>query len=106
VPIAAQWSSKGPYLGVDVLLICAAKLGVNMSQLQFDLEAFCNFERTSHDKAESYYDAFSAVTNRAIEPLLKAARVGNGTRPLDVATGPGQQGLTRARTRERSWPRG
>jgi SAM-dependent methyltransferase len=61
-----------------------------MSQSQFDLEAFRNFERTTHDKlAESYYDAFSAVTNRAIEPLLKAAHVGNGTRLLDVATGPG-----------------
>jgi SAM-dependent methyltransferase len=61
-----------------------------MSQSQFDLEAFRNFERTVHDKlAESYYDAFSAVTNRAIEPLLKAAHVGNGTRLLDVATGPG-----------------
>ena len=78
-----------------------------MSQSQFDLEAFRNFERNTHDKlAESYYDAFSAVTNSAIEPLLKAAHVGNGTRLLDVATGPGQQGLTRARTRERSWPRG
>jgi len=61
-----------------------------MSQSQFDLEAFRNFERTTHDKlAESYYDAFSAVTNGAIEPLLKAAHVGNGTRLLDVATGPG-----------------
>ena len=61
-----------------------------MSQSQFDLEAFRNFERNTHDKlAESYYDAFSAVTNRAIEPLLKAAQVGNGTRLLDVATGPG-----------------
>jgi SAM-dependent methyltransferase len=61
-----------------------------MSQSQFDLEAFRNFERTSHDKlAESYYDAFSAVTKSAIEPLLKAAHVGNGTRLLDVATGPG-----------------
>ena len=61
-----------------------------MSQSQFDLEAFRNFERNTHDKlAESYYDAFSAVTNSAIEPLLKAAHVGNGTRLLDVATGPG-----------------
>jgi hypothetical protein len=57
-----------------MLLIWAAKPGANMSQSQFDLEAFRNFERTSHDKfAESYYDAFLAVTNSAIEPLLKAA---------------------------------
>ena len=61
-----------------------------MSQSQVDLEAFRNFERTTHDKlAESYHDAFSAVTNRAIEPLLKVAHVGTGTRLLDVATGPG-----------------
>ena len=84
------WGFKGPHLGVAILLIWAAKPGANMSQSQFDLEAFRNFERTSHDKlAESYYDAFSAVTKSAIEPLLKAAYVGNGTRLLDVATGPG-----------------
>lgn len=62
----------------------------NMSQSKIDLEAFRNFEKAAHDKlAESYYDAFSVVTDRAIEPLLKAAHVGNGTRLLDVATGPG-----------------
>src|SRR5215510_13733468 len=64
--------------------------GANMSQSEIDLEAFRNFEKTTHDKlAESYHGAFSAVTNRAIEPLLKATDVGNGTRLLDVATGPG-----------------
>jgi SAM-dependent methyltransferase len=61
-----------------------------MNQPQVDLEAFRNFEKTTHDKlAESYHDAFSAVTSRAIEPLLKAAEVSSGTRLLDVATGPG-----------------
>jgi SAM-dependent methyltransferase len=61
-----------------------------MNQPQVDLEAFRNFEKTTHDRlAESYHDAFSAVTNRAIEPLLKAAEVSDGTRLLDVATGPG-----------------
>jgi SAM-dependent methyltransferase len=61
-----------------------------MNQSQFDLEAFRNFEKTTHDKlAESYHDAFSAVTNRAMEPLLKAAEVSDGMRLLDVATGPG-----------------
>ena len=61
-----------------------------MSQSQIDLEAFRNFERAAHDKlAESYHDAFSAVTDRAIEPLLKATCVENDTRLLDVATGPG-----------------
>jgi hypothetical protein len=71
-------------LGVAILLIWVCETG---GQSQFDLEAFRNFERTSHDKlAESYYDAFSAVTNRAIEPLLKAAHVGNGTRLLGPGT--------------------
>src|SRR3974390_3031943 len=61
-----------------------------MSQSEINFEAFRNFERTTHDKlAESYHDAFSTVTNRAIEPLLKAAHVVEGTRLLDVATGPG-----------------
>src|SRR6476620_8933031 len=72
--------SIGPSSGVDILLIYAASPGANMSQSQIDLEAFRNFEKTTHDKlAESYHDAFSAVTNRAIEPLLKAVDVGNGT---------------------------
>jgi SAM-dependent methyltransferase len=61
-----------------------------MSQSQIDLEAFRNFERAAHDKlAESYHDAFSVVTDRAIEPLLTAAHVRHGARLLDVATGPG-----------------
>jgi SAM-dependent methyltransferase len=65
-------------------------MGANMSQSQIDLEEFRNFERTTHDRlAESYHAAFSTVTDRAIEPLLTAAHVGDGTRLLDVATGPG-----------------
>ena len=61
-----------------------------MSKSQTNLEAFSDFEKSSHDKlAESYHDAFSAVTNRAIEPILQAVHVENGTRLLDVATGPG-----------------
>src|SRR6478672_8666344 len=65
-------------------------MGTNMSQSQIDLEAFRNFERAAHDKlAESYHDAFSVVTDRAIEPLLGAVHVGHGARLLDVATGPG-----------------
>jgi len=79
-----QWA---PPRYLDNLL---GKMGANMGQSQIDLEAFRNFERTAHDKlAGSYYDAFSAVTDRAIEPLLKATHAGNGTRLLDVATGPG-----------------
>ena len=61
-----------------------------MIRSESDLEAFRNFEKTAHDRlAKSYHDAFSAVTNRAIEPLLDAAQVRKGTRLLDVASGPG-----------------
>jgi SAM-dependent methyltransferase len=61
-----------------------------MSQSESDLEAFRNFEKTAHDRlAKTYHDAFSAVTNRAIEPLLDAAQVRKGTRLLEVASGPG-----------------
>jgi SAM-dependent methyltransferase len=61
-----------------------------VSQSQTDLEAFRNFEKSTHDQlAETYHDAFSAVTERAIEPLLNAAQVAKQTRLLDVATGPG-----------------
>jgi ubiquinone/menaquinone biosynthesis C-methylase UbiE len=64
-----------------------------------DPEAFRNFERAVHSKnAESYNNAFAAVTDRAIEPLLDAARVGPGTRLLDVASGPGRL-AARAMTR-------
>jgi ubiquinone/menaquinone biosynthesis C-methylase UbiE len=62
----------------------------NMSQSENDAGAFRTFEKTAHDRlAETYHDAFSEVTNRAIEPLLAAAHVRNGTRLLDVASGPG-----------------
>jgi ubiquinone/menaquinone biosynthesis C-methylase UbiE len=55
-----------------------------------ELDAFRDFERAAHDRiAHSYHDAFSVVTGRAIGPLLDAARVGKGTRLLDVAAGPG-----------------
>jgi ubiquinone/menaquinone biosynthesis C-methylase UbiE len=64
--------------------------GRMMSPSESDLDAFRNFEKTAHDRlAKTYHDAFSAVTNRAIEPLLNAARVDEGTRLLDVASGPG-----------------
>ncbi len=56
----------------------------------FDADAFRDFERVAHGrKAASYHDLFSAVTDRAIEPLLDAAQVRAGTRLLDVAAGPG-----------------
>ncbi|MGE0279289.1 MAG: class I SAM-dependent methyltransferase [Rhizobiaceae bacterium] len=56
-----------------------------------DADAFRDFERKAHsERAESYADRFAAVTDRAIAPLLDAARVKSGTRLLDVAAGPGR----------------
>jgi len=66
-----------------------------MSATPVDADAFRQFERAAHsDKAESYADLFAVVTDRAINPLLDAARVSNGTRLVDVACGPGH--LSRA----------
>lgn len=39
--------------------------------------------------AETYADAFDGLVTQAIDPTLDAAKVGNGTKLLDVATGPG-----------------
>lgn len=61
-----------------------------MSEPLIDHDAFRAFERAAHGRiAQSYYDRFAAVTDRAIAPLLDTARVGPGTRLLDVAAGPG-----------------
>jgi SAM-dependent methyltransferase len=62
-----------------------------VSDAPIDAEAFRAFERAANSRnAASYHDLFAAVTDRAIAPLLDAARVGNGTRLLDVAAGPGR----------------
>ena len=61
-----------------------------MSGPPVDPKAFRDFERAVHNSnANSYHDLFRAVTDRAIAPLLDAARVGPGIRFLDVAAGPG-----------------
>ena len=61
-----------------------------MTALPIDPEAFRLFEKAAHDRvATSYHDFFAPVTSRVIEPLLAAAKVGRGTRLLDVAAGPG-----------------
>jgi ubiquinone/menaquinone biosynthesis C-methylase UbiE len=61
-----------------------------MSQSPPDLKGFREFEKDTHHRlAETYHDAFSIVSNRAIERLLDAAHVNAGTRLLDVASGPG-----------------
>jgi len=62
----------------------------DMSQTNIDTEAFRAFERAAHSRLASTYDnLFTAVTAGAIAPLLDAAKVGAGTRLLDVASGPG-----------------
>jgi len=61
-----------------------------MGKESIDTEAFRAFERAAHGRlADTYDDLFTAVTAGAIAPLLDAAKVGAGTRLLDVASGPG-----------------
>ena len=55
-----------------------------------DPEAFNRFEAAGWEaKAGGYSDFFAPVTARVVEPLLDAAGVAEGSRMLDVATGPG-----------------
>ena len=62
-----------------------------MSGPSIDTDAFRDFERAAHNRnAATYLDLFTVVTDRANEPLLDAAKVGPGTRLLDVAAGPGR----------------
>jgi len=59
-------------------------------EVGIDLDAFDAFEASAWEKrVEGYAGLFGAVTGRLADPLLKVARVGPGTRMLDVATGPG-----------------
>ena len=52
--------------------------------------AFRDFEIAGWEaRADGYHRFFEPITGQVIEPLLDAARVGSGTRTLDVATGPG-----------------
>jgi SAM-dependent methyltransferase len=55
-----------------------------------DPQAFKSFEHAGWvEVAAGYSETFSHLTDQAIGPLLDAARVGPGTRMLDVACGPG-----------------
>jgi SAM-dependent methyltransferase len=68
-----------------------------MSGPSIDPDAFRDFERAAHSRnAATYTDLFTVVTDRASAPLLDAAKVGPGTRLLDVAAGPGR--MTQAGT--------
>jgi SAM-dependent methyltransferase len=55
------------------------------SMTEFEALERAGWERTVDD----YYAACRPVTHRLIDPLLRAARVGAGSRVLDVGTGPG-----------------
>ena len=55
-----------------------------------DADAFNEFEAGGWDQTAAGYDRFFApITGRTIEDLLDAAAVGEGTRVLDLASGPG-----------------
>ena len=63
-----------------------------------DLDAFDRFEASAWgDRVEGYADFFGAITGRLVKPLLDLAQVGQGTRILDVATGPGYVAAEAAR---------
>jgi ubiquinone/menaquinone biosynthesis C-methylase UbiE len=52
--------------------------------------SFHDFEQAGWQRAAtSYHDGFGPITSQVVQPLLDAARVGKGTRLLDVASGPG-----------------
>jgi ubiquinone/menaquinone biosynthesis C-methylase UbiE len=53
-------------------------------------EAFREFEHAGWETIpKEYHQAFGNLTTQAIGPLLDAVRVANGTKFLDIATGPG-----------------
>jgi len=53
-------------------------------------DAFRDFERARWQSAAgAYHSGFGRLTSQAAAPMLDAARVGKGTRLLDIASGPG-----------------
>lgn len=70
------------------------------SDIDTDTDAFRTFEAEGWEhKADPYHHFFGPITGRVVDDLLDAARVGAGTRLLDIATGPG---YVAARARERN----
>lgn len=56
----------------------------------YDADAFNALEAAGWDrKADAYDRIWAKITARVVDPLLDAAKVANGTRVLDVGTGPG-----------------
>ena len=61
-------------------------------------QAFADFERAGWDEvAAGYADQSEGSTAQISEPLLDSARVGEGCRVLDLATGPGWTAAAAAR---------
>jgi ubiquinone/menaquinone biosynthesis C-methylase UbiE len=59
--------------------------------MTIDVEAFVEFEAAGFSsRAAAYQRHFGDVTGQFADPLLDAAGVGEGSRVLDVASGPGQ----------------
>lgn len=55
-----------------------------------DPQAFSQFEHKGWQTiAARYHAAFASITTQAVAPLLDVAQVSEGTRMLDVASGPG-----------------
>jgi SAM-dependent methyltransferase len=62
----------------------------DQSDLGADADAFTAFERSGWEhQAPTYDDVIGRVTSRLVGPLLDAAGVRQGSRVLDLATGPG-----------------
>jgi len=61
-----------------------------LSQKATDPDAFREFEAAGWEKVgDPYHHFWGPITGRVIDPLLDDAKVGRGSRVLDVATGPG-----------------
>lgn len=70
-----------------------------MSPASIDPDAFHRFEVSGWERVgEAYHRFFGPITGRIVDPLLDDAKVGRGSRVLDVATGPG---YVAARARQR-----
>jgi SAM-dependent methyltransferase len=58
--------------------------------MPLDPEKFRNFELAGWQEIPTgYHDAFGALTQQAVEPLLRAVRLKKGMTFLDIACGPG-----------------
>ena len=74
------------------------------NEVSIDLDAFDEFEASAwEERVEGYAGFFGAVTGRLVEPLLDAAHVGQDTRVLDIATGPGYVAAEAAGRGARVW---